>query len=105
MDSIFQFLGSAGGPTSFIGIVLFLYFTLRKQEAALRAEQIATIERLKTDIKDLRMDIKELSEDKDKQSAIIDDLRKTNGSLIGELARLQAQLIALGQTLTTNNEG
>lgn len=87
MDSIIGFLGSAGFPTSFVGIVLFLYFTLRKQEASVRAEQIATIERLRTDIK-------ELSVDKDQLSDQVDNLRKQNGEQLQELARLKAKLVA-----------
>lgn len=96
MDSIFQFLGSAGFPTSFVGVVLFLYFTLRKQEAVVRADQIAHIERLK-------IDIKELSEDKEKLSDLVDELRKRDGENVQLIAKLQAQIISLGQNIITKD--
>ena len=89
MDGFIELLSTAGLPTSFIGICLFIVFTIQKQLAGVRAEQIATIERLK-------IDVKELSEDKDKLSDKVDELRKENGEYLTRLAELQAKLISVG---------
>lgn len=89
MDAFLQFVGSTGLSTSFIGLILFLYFSLRKQEAAIRAEQIATIERLK-------QDIQELDAAKDKAIALVDKLRSESSDHQREISRLTAKLYKLG---------
>lgn len=89
MDSFLQLVGSAGIPTSFVGLLLLLYFSVRKQEATVRAEQLATIERLK-------IDIVELDAAKDKAEALIKQLRTDNAEQHLEIVRLKARLIRLG---------
>lgn len=52
MEAFLQFTsmtGSMGLPSMVIGTILFLYSSLRKQEAVVRTEQLETIERLKND--------------------------------------------------------
>lgn len=92
MENFIDLLSTAGLPTSFVGVCLFIIFTVQKQLAGVRAEQIATIERLK-------IDVKELSADKDKLSDKVDELRKENGEYLGRIASLQAKLISVGVTL------
>ena len=89
MDAFLQFVGSTGLSTSFIGLLLFLYFTMRKQEAAIRTEQIDTIERLKTDIQ-------ELDAARDKAIALVDKLRDESFEHQREVSRLTAKLYKLG---------
>lgn len=89
MEAFLQLVGSAGLPTSFIGLMLFLYFTVRKQEATVRAEQIATIERL-------RADVVELEAAKDKAEAIAERLRGDMLDKDREIARLVGKLFRLG---------
>ena len=72
MDDFIQLISSAGLSTSFVGICLFIVFTVQKQLAGVRAEQIATIERQKIEIKELSAD-KVLLNDK------VDELMTTNG--------------------------
>lgn len=89
MDAFLQIIGSAGLPTSFVGLMLFLYFSVRKQEATVRAEQIATIDRL-------RADIVELDSAKDKAVAVADKLRADVNARDIEIARLLIRLTRLG---------
>lgn len=89
MDAFLQFVGSAGLSTSFIGLLLFIYFTVRKQEAVVRADQIDTIGRLKADIQ-------ELDAARDKAVALVDKLREENFERQLEVSRLMAKLYKLG---------
>lgn len=89
MDAFLQLVGTAGLPTSFIGLLLFMYFSMRKQEATVRAEQIATIERL-------RAEIVELDAAKDKAVAIADKLRTDAFEKDLEIARLIGKLYRHG---------
>ena len=91
MDAFLQIIGSAGLPTSFVGLLMFLYFSVRKQEASVRAEQVATIERL-------RAEIIELDSVKDKAVAIADKLRADVNAKDVEIARLMVRLAKLGDT-------
>lgn len=91
MDAFLQIIGSAGLPTSFVGLLMFLYFSVRKQEASVRAEQVATIERL-------RAEIIELDSAKDKAVAIADKLRADVNAKDVEIARLMVRLAKLGDT-------
>lgn len=91
MDAFLQIIGSAGLPTSFVGLLMFLYFSVRKQEASVRAEQVATIERL-------RAEIIELDSAKDKAVAIADKLRSDVNAKDVEIARLMVRLAKLGDT-------
>lgn len=91
MDAFLQIVGSAGLPTSFVGIVMFLYFSVRKQEASVRAEQVATIERL-------RAEIIELDSARDKAVAIAEKLRADVNAKDVEIARLLVRLAKLGDT-------
>lgn len=91
MDAFLQIIGSAGLPTSFVGLMMFLYFSVRKQEASVRAEQVATIERL-------RAEIIELDSAKDKAIAIADKLRADVNAKDVEIARLMVRLAKLGDT-------
>lgn len=91
MDAFLQIIGSAGLPTSFVGLLMFLYFSVRKQEASVRAEQVATIERL-------RAEIIELDSAKDKAIAIADKLRADVNAKDVEIARLMVRLAKLGDT-------
>lgn len=89
MDAFLQLAGTAGLPTSFVGVLLFLFFYMRKQEAAVRVEQLATIERL-------RGEIVELDAAKDKAVAIAEKLRADVNEKDVEIARLVAKLYGLG---------
>lgn len=89
MDAFLQLVGSAGLPTSFVGLLMFLYFSVRKQEATVRADQVATIERLKAEIV-------ELDSAKDKAVAIADKLRADVNAKDVEIARLLIRLARLG---------
>lgn len=89
MDAFLQFVGSTGLSTSLIGLLLFIYFTVRKQEAVVRADQIATIERLK-------VDIQELDAARDKAVALVEQLRDEKFEQQQEVARLTAKLYKLG---------
>lgn len=91
MDAFLQIIGSAGLPTSFVGLLMFLYFSVRKQEASVRAEQVATIKRL-------RAEIIELDSAKDKAVAIADKLRADVNAKDVEIARLMVRLAKLGDT-------
>lgn len=89
MDAILQVVGTAGIPTSFVGVMLLLFFYMRKQEAEVRAVQIAAIERL-------RADVVELDAAKDKAVAIAEKLRTDVNEKDVEIARLVAKLYGLG---------
>ena len=89
MDALLQLVGTAGFPTSFVGVLLFLFFFMRKQEAEVRAVQIASIERL-------RADVVELDAAKDKAVAIAEKLRSDVNDKDVEIARLVAKLYSLG---------
>lgn len=89
MDAFLQLAGTAGLPTSFVGVLLFLFFYMRKQEAAVRVEQLATIARL-------RGEIVELDAAKDKAVAIAEKLRADVNEKDVEIARLVAKLYGLG---------
>lgn len=89
MEAFLTLVGSAGIPTSFVGVLLLLYFSVRKQEATVRAEQLATIERL-------RADVVALDAAKDKAEAIIEQLRGEKAEQHLEIVRLRARLIGLG---------
>ncbi len=89
MDAFLQLAGTAGLPTSFVGVLLFLFFYMRKQEAAVRVEQLATIARL-------RGEVVELDAAKDKAVAIAEKLRADVNEKDVEIARLVAKLYGLG---------
>lgn len=89
MEDILQLVGSAGYPSGIAGILLFFFFFLRKQEAAIRTEQLETFERLKEDITDYEAREKGHLE-------IINDLREKESNSVQEQARLKAQLIENG---------
>lgn len=89
MDAFLQLAGTAGLPTSFVGVLLFLFFYMRKQEAEVRAVQVASIERL-------RADVVELDAAKDKAVAIAEKLRTDVNDKDVEIARLVAKLYSLG---------
>lgn len=89
MDAFLQLAGTAGLPTSFVGVLLFLFFYMRKQEAAVRVEQLATITRL-------RGEVVELDAAKDKAVAIAQKLRADVNEKDVEIARLVAKLYGLG---------
>ncbi len=89
MDALLQLVGTAGFPTSFVGVLLFLFFYMRKQEAEVRAVQIASIERL-------RAEVVELDAAKDKAEAISQKLRVDVNEKDVEIARLVAKLYGLG---------
>lgn len=89
MDAFLQFVGTTGLSTSFIGLLLFVYFAVRKQEATVRTDQIETIERLKADIQ-------ELDAARDKAIALVDTLRDESFVHQREVSRLTAKLYKLG---------
>lgn len=89
MDAFLQLAGTAGIPTSFIGLMLFLFFYMRKQEAEVRAVQLATIDRL-------RQEVVELDAAKDKAVAVAEKLRTDVNEKDVEIARLVAKLYGLG---------
>lgn len=62
MEAFLQFAGMAGAPTTLVGFLLFLYFTVRKQEAVVRTEQLELIERQKTENAELRARIDDLED-------------------------------------------
>lgn len=89
MEAFLQLVGSSGFPTSFVGLMLFLFFYMRKQEAAVRVEQITTIERL-------RAEVIELEAAKDKAEAIAERLRGDMSEKDREISRLIGKLFRMG---------
>lgn len=88
MEAFLQFAGmssSMGLPSLVVGTVLFLYFSIRKQEAVVRTEQLETIERLKAE--------------RDEETVKNDDLSQRNTDLILENTKLKTQIIELGGKL------
>jgi len=88
MEAFLQFAGMSGSmglPSLVVGTVLFLYFSIRKQEAVVRTEQLETIERLKAE--------------RDEETVKNDDLSQRNTELILENTKLKTQIIELGGKL------
>lgn len=75
MDQLFQFLSSAGYPTSIVGGVLLLFFYLRKAEAGIRAENAITFERLQKQVAELKAEIEKLEQELLEKEELIDGLR------------------------------
>lgn len=75
MDQLFQFLSSAGYPTSIVGGVLLLFFYLRKAEAGIRAENAITFERLQKQVAELKAEIEKLEKEILEKEELIDGLR------------------------------
>ena len=88
MEAFLQFAGMSGSmglPSLVVGTVLFLYFSIRKQEAVVRTEQLETIERLKAE--------------RDEETVKNDDLSQRNTDLTLENTKLKTQIIELGGKL------
>ena len=60
MEGLLTLLGPLGSPVSFIGLILFMYAYLRKQEAQVNADLKQTIDRQKVEIESLVKDNSEL---------------------------------------------
>lgn len=60
MEGLLTLLGPLGSPVSFIGLILFMYAYLRKQEAQVNADLKQTIDRQKVEIESLSKENSEL---------------------------------------------
>lgn len=92
MEAFLQFAGMSGSmglPSLIVGTVLFLYFSVRKQEAVVRTEQLETIERLKIE----RDEEIQRNDSKDEK---INSLTKDYSELMLENTKLRRQIIELG---------
>ena len=85
MEGLLTLLGPLGSPVSFIGLILFMYAYLRKQEAQVNADLKQTIDRQKDEIESIG---KENSELETKIRAI----REENACLITQNAVLEATI-------------
>lgn len=85
MEGLLALLGPLGSPVSFIGLILFMYAYLRKQEAQVNADLKQTIDRQKDEIESIG---KENSELETKIRAI----REENAGLITQNAVLEATI-------------
>jgi septal ring factor EnvC (AmiA/AmiB activator) len=81
-SSFITAIGPAGYPTSILGGVLMLFFYLRKQEAGMRTEIVASLQRLQKDkealqarIDALQLRIDTLQKELDSRDDDIDALR------------------------------
>lgn len=75
MDRLLDFLGTAGYPSGFVGIVLTLLFFIRKQESGVRSDINGSLQRLTAEKLDLKDEIDALNAKLDKAEGTIDDLR------------------------------
>lgn len=73
--SFISAIGPAGYPTSLLGGVLMLFFYLRKQEAGVRNDIVASLERLQKDKAALQTRIDTLQAELDAKESEIDGLR------------------------------
>lgn len=92
MEAFLQFAGMSGSmglPSLVVGTILFLYFSIRKQEAVVRTEQLETIERLKAD----RLQEEQRSDERDAEIA---QLRQELAKVVLENTKLQVKIIKLG---------
>lgn len=95
MEAFLQFAGMSGSmglPSLVVGTILFLYFSIRKQEAVVRTEQLETIERLKAD----RAEEIKRSDEKDAKIASLEK-EVAEGSL--RETRLKVKILELGGTI------
>jgi predicted nucleic acid-binding Zn-ribbon protein len=69
VDKVLDVLGTASGPSTIVGIILTIFFYLRKQESGIRADINGSLQRLQTENENLRQEIEE-------KEATIDELRK-----------------------------
>lgn len=76
MDQLFQFLSSAGYPTTMVGGILLMFFYFRKAEAGIRAENAVTFERLQKQVAELKAEIEKLEAELKAKENHIDELRK-----------------------------
>ena len=74
MEKLFEIIGGAVSPTSFIGGALILLFWLRRQESGIRTEITSSLERLQNERK-------ELEKVNDEQNDKIDTLLKEKREL------------------------
>lgn len=100
MEAFLQFAGLAGGPTSIIGFLLFLYFTVRKQEAVVQTGRLEEIERLKTDNETLRtrLEAEEKELEELRQAAYLSESehRKICAEKELQITELKMELLRLG---------
>lgn len=95
MEAFLQFAGMSGSmglPSLVVGTILFLYFSIRKQEAVVRTEQLETIERLKVERDE------EISKNDEKDQRIA-DLSKRNSELMLENTKHKVTILKLGGTI------
>lgn len=85
MEGLLTLLGPLGSPVSFIGLILFMYAYLRKQEAQVNADLKQTIDRQKVEIESL---VKENSELEIK----LREYREENATLLTENAVHEATI-------------
>lgn len=85
MEGLLTLLGPIGSPVSFIGLILFMYAYLRKQEAQVNADLKQTIDRQKDEIESIGKENSELE-------TKIRALREENAGLITQNAVLEATI-------------
>lgn len=70
-----KFLETAGYPTTIGGMVLFLFFYLRRAETGMRAEINGSLARLQQEKTELRAEIERLEQEAQDREVIFDELR------------------------------
>lgn len=85
MEGLLTLLGPLGSPVSFIGLMLFMYAYLRKQEAQVKADLMQTIDRQKNEIESLSKENSELE-------TKLKEYREENATLLAENAVQQATI-------------
>lgn len=72
MEKIFEIITTSGPQGGFVGLVLLIYYYVRKQESGVRTEINGSLQRLQTEAEALRDTIDELEKEVDTER----DLRR-----------------------------
>lgn len=76
MDKLIEILGTAGGPTTVIGVCLTLLFWIRRQENGVRTDINGSIQRLTVEKENQQAELEDLKDELEEKEDLIDKLRE-----------------------------